>query len=239
MSNDLIPMDIVGTITTVDDDACTALANNVGYLRRIELKSKGRAIDTAQCKPGSFVIVKSSDDLEDLGNSIDVLVVARRPKAIDMSDKDNLVICYDFSSEVFKDIQQRSTQKNSSCQAGVSFLVIERSTGGLYEFFCGSKSAAREVDNISSYMVLTEEQIKARGLKGVKPHGPLPMTLKSKMAENKKEGWTWFVPVPTPCANPFTKDQVPDPETIRLEVEKFLNPDEPKNVEKTENQRAR
>ena len=59
--------------------------------------------------------------------SVDLLPLARRPKAIDMTDMEALVISYDMESEEFKRIAAKSTESDSHCQYGPSFLVYERS----------------------------------------------------------------------------------------------------------------
>jgi hypothetical protein len=222
MSNELIPADVIGVVTQVANDEDFADLGKSGFLQRIELKSRGELIDTGVVKPGHYCISKGNGEAEDIGASIDVLVIARRPKAIDMTDKENLIICYDRKSDVFRDIEKRSYEQNSHCQFGASFLVVERSTGGLYELFLGSKSNRLETNTISAAMAISPE--KAEQL-GEKPRGPIPLTLKSERITKKKEGWSWFVIKPTPCSNPFTKDQVPKAEVIKDEVKKFLDPD--------------
>lgn len=226
MANDLIPADVFGEISTQvgDDSDFEGFAS--GFLKRLELKSKGALIDLGKVKPGHYCVIKSSEDADDLGWSVDLLVLARKPKAIDMSDTDQIVISHDRNSEVFKYIEKQSEVRDSRCQFGATFLVVERSTAQMYELFCGTKSSRREIPTISDYMPLTAAQIKSRGLKGVKPHGPLTLTLKSKRTENKKKGYSWFVPVPQACSNPFTVDQIPPPEKIKEEIEKFLTPDD-------------
>ena len=117
-------------------------------------------------------------------------------------------------------------------------MIIERTTGAHYEFFCGSISTRREVATFSAHMAITGEQIKARDLKGVEAHGPLPMTLAVKHITTK---WSYFVPVVLDCSTPFTAKQVPDKATIVKEMEKFVNPpkDETKVVENDGNRRKR
>lgn len=227
--NDLIPADVFGDVSTqVASDDDFASMESGGFLRRIDLKSKGALIDKGIVKPGHYCVVKSSEDADDLGDSIDILPLARRPKAIDMNDTDQIVVTYDRGSDLFADIEKRSSQQNSRCQYGASFLVVERTTGQLYELFLGSASNRREVGAVSDFLPLTEADIKRRPSlkKGTKPHGPLSLTLKSKRIENKKKGWSWFVIVPKPCSNQFTKDQIPTPEVLKAEIEKFLNPDD-------------
>ncbi len=227
MSNELIPADVFGTISTqvASDEDFNDLSSGK-FLQRLELKSKGALIDTGKVGPGHYAVVKSAEDADDLGDSVDVLMLARRPKAIDMSDIENIVVTYDRQGELFKNIEERSGKPNSRCQFGASFLVVERSTGKMYELFLGSASNRREVGTLSDFLPVTAADIERRGLKGVEPHGPQAVTLKSKRVENKKNNWSWFVIVPTPCSNNFTVDQIPSTDLIRAEIEKFLNPND-------------
>lgn len=235
MSEALIPADVFGAVSTqvASDDDFKDLGSSGKFLRRIELKSKGALIDTGKVRPGHYAIIKSSEDADDLGDSIDILPLARRPKAIDMNDNEQIVVTYDRQSQLFKDIEKRSEQSNSRCQFGASFLVVERSTGQLYELFLGSASNRREVGTISDFLPLTAQDIKRRGLTDKEPHGPLPLTLKSKIVQNKAKGWSWFVITPKPCSNPFTMEQVPAPEVLKAEIEKFLSPDDGNKPEVT------
>ena len=101
---------------------------------------------------------------------------------------------------------------------GPSFLVFERSSGRLLEFFCGSKSTRGEAKKIYPYLPLTEADIAARELSGVEPHGPLPLTLKSRLVE--KPTFSWHVPVAVKCSTPFTN--LPSQAVIVREIEKFI-----------------
>lgn len=225
--NDLIPADVFGEVSTqvASDDDFSDLGSS-GFLRRIELKSKGVLIDSGKVGPGHYAVIKSSEEADDLGDSIEVLPLARRPKAIDMNDTEQVVVTYDRQSEIFKDIEKRSSQQNSRCQYGASFLIVERTTGEMFELFLGSASNRRVVGDVSDYLPLSPAQIKQRDLKDTEPHGPLPLTLKSKLVKNEKKGWSWFVMVPKPCSNAFTKDQIPSTDAIKEEIGKFLNPDD-------------
>jgi hypothetical protein len=175
-----------------DDDDFKDLSQASDFLRRLQLVSKGKYVDSKQVGPGSYAVIIDGDKAQDLGDKIDILVLARRPKALDMSDVSQVIVSYDKNSDLFQDIAVRSGVKDSGCQYGVSFLIIERSTGCLYEFFCGSKSLRREIPTLSAYMPLSAAQIEARGLKEVEPHGPLPLTMGSKHIKTAR--YSWFVP---------------------------------------------
>ena len=156
---------------------------------------------------GHYGIPESDEEIIDLGTAVDLLPLARRPKAIDMTDMEALVISYDMESEEFKRIAAKSTESDSHCQYGPSFLVYERSTGRFLEFFCGNKSSRIEAKKLFPFLPLTQADIDAKAAAGnavgdLKPHGPVPVTLKVKVAENRKG--TWHVPVVVMCASPFT-----------------------------------
>lgn len=201
------------------DDSFDDLAKGAEFLPRMQLYTKGKAIDTGKIKPGHYGI-PDGDDITDLGDTIDVIVLARRPKAIDMSDADAIIVTYDSESAEFKRIAATSLEKESSCMYGPSFLVIERKSNRFLEFFCGAKSTRSEAKKIYPFLPLTEADIKARGLTDQEPHGPLPMTLKSKHVEKGK--WSWHVPVVTKCSLAFTK--LPPTAKIIAEITKFVNP---------------
>ena len=116
---------------------------------------------------------------------MDLLPLARRPKAIDMTDMEALVISYDMESEEFKRIAAKSTESDSHCQYGPSFLVYERSTGRFLEFFCGNKSSRIEAKKLFPFLPLTQADIDAKAEDGnavgdLKPHGPVPVTLEGR-----------------------------------------------------------
>ena len=165
---------------------------------------QGQAIDRKLIGPGHYGIPESADEITDLGPSIDLLVLARRPKAVDMSDSDAIITSFDPESAEFKRIAAKSLEKESNCMYGPSFLVIERNNlQRPLEFFCGTKSSRAEAKKIYPFLALSAEQIEARGLKDEKPHGPLAMTLTARLVEEGK--YSWHVPVANKCTTPFTE----------------------------------
>lgn len=205
------------------DEVYEGLAKSTEFLGRLQLYTKGTAINKKLIGPGEYGIPEGDEEITKLGESIDLIPLARRPKAIDMSDKEAIIISYDPTTEMFKDIQARSGEQNSGCMYGISFLVIERTTGRFLEFFCGTKSTRQEAGKIGGFLTLTAEQIEVMAKKGqdvskLKPHGPLPMTLKSKLVE--KGSFSWHVPVVLPCSTPFTR--LPSVEAINDQIAKFL-----------------
>ncbi|MHB8108087.1 MAG: hypothetical protein ACYDH4_11775 [Candidatus Cryosericum sp.] len=214
---DQLPSTQLGT-----DDQFAALAKGGDYLSRMQLFTKGRAVNKGAILPGHYGIPEGDEEVTDLGVSVDLLPLARRPKAIDMSDSEALVISYDMASDEFQRIAKSADTPDSHCQFGPSFLVYERSTGRFLEFFCGNKSNRVEAKKIFPYLPTSQAQIDAKAVAGndvtgLTPHGPLPITLKVKVAENKKG--SWHVPVVVKCTTPFTGVSE---EVMVREVYKFL-----------------
>jgi len=215
---DQLPSTQIGT-----DEQFAELAKGGDYLGRMQLYTKSKANMKGLIPQGHYGIPESDEEIIDLGPSVDVLPLARRPKAIDMTDMEALVISYDMESEEFKRIAAKSTEADSHCQYGPSFLVYERSTRRFLEFFCGNKSCRIESKKLFPFLPLTQAGIDALAAAGndvsnLKPHGPIPVTLKVKVAENRKG--TWHVPVVVICSTPFAS--LPPDDVIVREISKFL-----------------
>jgi hypothetical protein len=218
-----VPSTQVGGDEVYDD-----LAKGGDFLARLQLYTKGKAIDKGLIKPGHYGIPVSEDEIIDLGESIDLLVIARRPKAIDMTDKEAIIVVHDHNSAEFQRIAATSLEKESHCMYGPSFLVFERSTGKFYEFFCGSKSTRTEAKKVYPFMPVSQADIEARGLTDVEPHGPLPVTLKSRYVE--KGSFSWHVPVVQKCSVPFKNE--PKGDAVIKEIGRFLTFKDAEQVQK-------
>lgn len=231
MSTEIAKIDYSTLSTQVGgNEVYDELAKGGDFLARLQLYTKGKAIDKGLIKPGHYGIPVSEDEIIDLGESIDLLVIARRPKAIDMTDKEAIIVVHDHTSAEFQRIAATSLEKESHCMYGPSFLVFERSTAKFYEYFCGSKSTRTEAKKIYPFMPLSQSDIDARGLTDVEPHGPLPVTLKSRYVE--KGSFSWHVPVVQKCSVPFKNE--PKPDAVIKEIGKFLTFKDAEQVEKVQ-----
>jgi hypothetical protein len=202
-----------------DDSIYDDIATTTTCLPRLMLYTKGKPIDRKLIGPGHYGIPESADEITDLGPSIDVLVLARRPKAVDMSDSDEIITSFDPESAKFTRIAAKSLVKESNCMYGPSFLVIERNNWQRpLEFFCGTRSSRAEAKKIYTFLALSAQQIEARGLKDEKPHGPLAMTLTARLVEEGK--YSWHVPVANRCTTPFT--ELLADKKIMDEITKFI-----------------
>lgn len=246
MSKDLVPFNVDQLPSTQigSDEAFNDLAKGGDFLKYAKLCSNDKFTKAGKIMPGHWGIPDNNGEIADLGPAIDILPLARRPKALDTKDKSAIVVSYDETSSEFKRIAAQSLEKDSGCQQGISFLVLERSTGEFLEIYFGSKSTCPEAKKVYPCLPLTQADIDRReankqDVTGLKPHGPVPLTLKIRLAESKKTGLSWHVPDPVKCSSPFTK--LPPMETISKEITKFLSPKSGgvEKVEETSKKRAR
>lgn len=190
------------------------------FIKRLQLVTKGKLVDQGLVKPGNWGIPLDDDKAEDLGEAVDVLVLAVRDKALDTNEKPP-VASFDPDSDLFKSMVQRAGEKNSGCMYGPSFLVYERSSGQFLEVFFGNASGRQEAGNLIPYLPVSEEQAKAFGA-GFKAQPPQAATLKSKYIKRPK--YSWHAPVVGKCSTPF-KD-LPEQSVFVEQMTKFLNPKE-------------
>ncbi len=196
------------------------LAKDSQFIKRIQLFSKGKAIDTGKISPGNYGI-PFDDVITCLGSEIDVIPLVVRDKAIDSSDRDAIIISYTKDSKPFQRIMEDSDVKDSGCQWGYSFLLFERSTSMYYEYFFGNKTARNEVANVCSFLPKTVNQVNEFTEKYGRPPQPAgPCTFKIKYIENKAKGWGWHAPVTYPCSTPFKGLELLE---ATEQIEKFMS----------------
>lgn len=174
-------------------------AKSSNFLPRLDLKTSSSEV----CKSGEFAVnhyaIDASGVLDDIGVTPDVLLIAWRPKALDMSGE-VIISSYAAQSPEFKAIQAKSDIKDSKCMAGVEFLAWEASRKKFVTIFLASKSARKE--SVSFRNLLHKAA-----------------TLKAKKCQSEK--YTWFCPTAVPCSTPF---DLPSTEAIQEQVELFNNP---------------
>jgi hypothetical protein len=218
----IVDLNQLPSVQIGSDEDYTELAKSSDFLDRLQLYTKGKAVNRGLVRPGHYGI-PDGENVIDLSDSINLLVLARRPKALDMSDSDAIIAVYDVKSDEFKRILEVADEKDSHCMYGVSFLVYEETTGRFLEFFCGTASTRPEAKRIFPFLPLTQAAIDAIAARGedvsnLQAHGPLPLTLKSKLVE--KGTYSWHVPVAQRCSTPLTR--TPNPDAAIREIQTFL-----------------
>jgi hypothetical protein len=222
MGNAIVPF-TAAQLPVVSDEQINALekvSTNANFLPRLQLISKGKYVDTGKVPPGRWG-VPTGDECADLGPEVDIIPLAVRDKALDVSDRDNIISVYDKESDEFKRI--KDAPKNTGCMWGRSFLVLERKTEKLYELYFGNASGRAEAGKVEPFLPRPKSPASA-------------LTLKIKYKKGKD--FSWHVPVVVACSEPLTGG--PDMDEVVKQIDKFNNPDEgPEVAEEPATKRAR
>lgn len=197
-AGELINLAETGVVAKYDDKAFEKTASSGKYLPRLQLMGGS----SEKCKAGEFPVnnyaLVTGEVYTDLGKECDVLVIAWRPKAMEIGDA--IINSHDPESAEFKRIMDRADVKDSGCMFGPEYLVYVPAVKKFATFFCGSKTARKEAPAIKERMLSAA-------------------TFKSKKIQTKD--YTWYGPQCVPCSTPF---DVPAMDLIKVELEKFNNP---------------
>jgi len=183
------------------------------FIPRIQLVTKGKYVDQGKIKPGHYGVPQGEDEILDLGESIDILPLAVRNKALDTNNDPPLAV-YDVNDPLYGEIRDRAGEKDSGCMYGPSFLVFERNTGEFYELFLGNKSGRVESKKLAPYLPVSQTQAEKFG---VPAKEPAPVTLTAKYIQGR---YNWHVPVVNRCSTPI--DNLPDVSVVNSQATEFL-----------------
>jgi len=191
--------------TSEDMQAFGEVAKGSNFLPRIQLITKGKYVDTGKIAPGHWGCPQQGgEDIEDLGEKIDVIPFAFRPKAMDVSDREAIVTSYDVNDPEFKRIV--AAPKNTGCIWGPTFLVYERNTQKFYELFFSNASGRSEASKMRPFLPSEENE-------------GIPSAASMAIRYKKTPDYGWHVPVITKCT--LTFDSIPPGEEILKAIEQF------------------
>jgi hypothetical protein len=197
----LATLDITQVPDKYDDNVYKKLSQATTYLPRIQLFSnKSDAVTNVLIEGNHYGLVVNKK-ITDLGREVKVLIIARRPKAMDLSNKEAIVNSYKPDSDIFQSIIERSDVKDSGCMYGIEFLIWLPIQKEYCTLFLGSKSGRGESS-------LFSEQL-----------GKAAM-LKSRTASNKK--FVWQMATCSPCSESI--DLPTEQEEFNKTVQMFTNP---------------
>jgi hypothetical protein len=199
----LIPIsELGGALLTAQDAAFDELITSTAFLPRIQVfGSTSEAVKEEKIGQGRLGLVRSKDDIEDLGKELDCIPLSYRLKAMQISG-DEVISVYDHTSDEFKRIQGESEQPNSGAMYGVEFLLYLPQQGEYVTFFLNSKSSRRE----------------AKPMRGLIGKGA---TVEVVLIKTKR--YSWHAPKVKACSTPF-QAQLPIPDAMGKEIQRFLNP---------------
>lgn len=183
-----------------DDAIFDAVAKAGDWLPRLQLIGANSGLAQEGKVPvGSYALIMSKDNATNLGNAVDMFVLAWRARASDLGGE-QVVSVFDINDPVFKEIQAKSAEKDSGCMFGPEFLIWIPSVQKFATYFMGSATGRVAAPKVRAFM--------SKGC-----------TLKSALISKGK--YKWHGPVVTPCSAPGA---APSAEKLETEVDKFLNP---------------
>lgn len=218
--NALIPVSEFQVPAHVDKKAFAEVAGGGDYFPRIQLMgNQSKLVQDEKMKKGEYALIERKDSFLNLGDSVDCLVIAWLPKALEISGEEIKAV-YDHTDSEFQRIKKASATPNSGCMFGPEFLLYIPSVQKYATFHMASASARNEAGNLVDLIGQAA-------------------TISSRKASNKK--FQWMVPVVVPCSSIQAGD-VPDLTELKEKANKFLNPkkdDKIKAPEAGEDDRAR
>ena len=193
------------------DEVYSAVVSGSAFLPRLQLFIANSAmVKEDKIAQNHYGLVIGKDQVDNLGKEVDVLLLSWRPRALDASDKSNIRASSDVTSDLFKEIQENSKEKDSGCLYGPEFLIYIPAREKFATVLFGSISARNEARN-------------------VQPLIGKPCTFKSRLIKTPK--YSWQSMIVTPCSTPF---MVPTKETMQEVIEEFLQPKEVTGAERAE-----
>ena len=211
--NDVINYNDLGITSSFSTNDLAAVPTN-SFTPRIQLKTSASNEVKAKTFPvDHYALIYSNQPLIDLGERVDVLVLAKRPVAMDMSDKEHpIFVHYPKCDEngqptgEFKRIMDKSildmTMKvsNKTCSYGNEFLLYIPVKKTFATLSCTSVSGKWVAPFIEANI-----------------HKPVTL---SSVFHDKGANPFQKMHV-TECSTPF---DAPDMGNLKVELQKFLNP---------------
>jgi exonuclease III len=216
------------------------------YLPRVQLiDSNSKLCKEKGVKAGTYLLIRSNDSYDDLTNTFDTMVLARRAKAVRMGQA-GIFSFFDPEHDEFKKIIDESEVRDSGCFYGPEYLGYLKNQKTWFTLLCASKTARRSSTDIN---IILQKFDASRRLKkawhelkdakvpntdqrwiemlaeGVrydeepKIFNPF-VTFRSSI--KRKSTYSWWGMDVTPCSTPF--GVAPPADEIKEQVTKFLNP---------------
>ncbi len=211
--SELALLNDVGSLTAgkyADDKIFDTVAKRSVFLPRIQLYgSNSNVVKRGKFPIGHYGLVRSKDNIHDLGSEFDCIPLAWRPKALRI-DGDDTKAWYNPESVAFKDVVEESKVANSGNMFGPEFLVYIPG-GDFATFFFGNPTFRRSAPLLKALLQKAA-------------------TVGSELIERKK--YTWHGPTVSQCSSPLNLPEPGSEESLALvarmrdEAQRFNTPPE-------------
>lgn len=192
-----------------NDEDFAQVSSSSEYLPRLQIC--GSSTDIAKegkIKIGHIALIKTKDSFIDLGEQVMALVIAYRPKALQLGDE--IVACYNPKSELFAKIKSQSDVQDSGCMFGPEYLIWIPEIKQFATFYLSSKTARNEALNMQTNIRRA-------------------VSIRSKLITGKKYKWHG----PSISGSTEVIEDMPSGDLLKEIHDKFVNPPE-KEVELAE-----
>lgn len=171
------------------EDSGKRLLKSVDFFQPLKLMGNtSKQVTNGLIDVGNYAVCKGDEVSIDLGNKVDVIVLGHRYKAVDYSDRDNIVVSYDPGSQEFLRIEADSKVKDSDAMCGPEYLLYLLEQKKFVVYILASPSAQFISEDLASY-------------KGA----ACTLTSKTQTSTPKgqKKSFTYWVPVVGACTTPY------------------------------------
>jgi hypothetical protein len=183
-------------VAEYDDELFKKASKTGDYLARLQLMtSNNDLVKGGKFPVNHFAIVRDQVHI-DIGEAVDVLVVAWRPKALEIEEE--ITTVYNPDDDEFARIAAKS-EDNMSCMYGPEFLLWFPENLEFLTFFMCSKSMRRESPHVKVFMRKA-------------------CTLIPKEIPGRK--YTWWSPIAIKPTTPLTV--LPPDDKLKYEYKKFI-----------------
>jgi hypothetical protein len=195
----------IPAVKYADEEMLDKVITSTPFLPRVQLFSSGNdLVKEGKFPIGSYGLVRTKDQVENLSNQFDCLPILWRFKALRMPIGENPISYFNPKSPEFKKVQVDSGIQNSRCTFGIEFLIWIPTTKCFATMFFGSKTARRESPNMKNLWKANKAA-----------------TCKIQLIKNTS--YSWHGPVIVPCSTPF---ELPDSVELQEQMNIFANPKE-------------
>lgn len=191
MSNALIPLE-ENQLAPYSEKDLAELTGAGEYLPRLQLVASTSAL-VEKISSGNFAFCRSTDNVDDLGKELHVVVVAMQPKAAIYEKGKVPVSITDMNNPQFANIRNQSNARVPGCVYGPEFLFWIPSKDSFATFHCSNATARKEARNIIDLI-------------------GAGATVTRKMCKNDKGNWWGIAVTPNnaPVANLPAQEDVKD-----------------------------
>lgn len=211
--------ELVPTSENASEDKALSVANSVDFHPRLKLcQGSGKEAQKGKvAKAGNYALITNKDEMEDLGDEVEIVICAARAKALQTGKM--ILTYFDPESPEFAEIKEKSKVKNSGCMYGPEYLIWLPNQNTYATLFMCSPTARRESRAVHS-------RLRKAAL------------LKSHLIET--EDYAWHGPIVKDLETEVTN--LPPQEELLAEIEKFDNEQSSQvkmDTENTEDSRER